>query len=91
MQPSTIVNVSYKQGIMCNRTYLEGLRLKFQFVFLAVITKILHGLFKFLPMFMVIVYVSFATETQSTHLRIQGSRQHHTKLDVRKTVCEDEK
>ena len=78
---------------MCNRTsklYLGGLSLKFQLVFLAVITKILCGIFKFLPVFMVIVYVSFATETQSTHLRIQGSRQHHTKLDVRKTVCEYE-
>jgi len=70
--------------------YLRGLRLKFQLVFLAVITKILHGLFKFVPVFMVIAYASFATETQSTHLRIQGSRQHHTKLHVRKAVCEDE-
>jgi len=72
------------------KLYLGGLRLKFQLVFLAVITKILYGLFKFLPVFMVIVYVSFATEIQSKHLRIQESRQHHTKLDVRKTVCEDE-
>lgn len=69
-----IVYVSHKQGIMCNTTsklYLGGFRLKFQLVFLVVITKILYGLFKFLPVFMAIIYVSFPTETQSTHFRIQ--------------------
>jgi len=62
---------------MCNRTsklYLGGLRLKIQLVFLTVITKILYGLFKFLPAFMVIVYVSFATQTQSTHFKIHRQR-----------------
>jgi hypothetical protein len=61
--------------------------LKFQLVFLAVITKILHGLSKFLCFG---DYISSAAETQSTHFRIQRSREHHTKLDVRKTDSEDE-
>jgi hypothetical protein len=75
IQSSMIVYVSHKQGIMCNTTsklYLGGFTLKFQLIFLVVITKILlYGIFKFLPVFMVIVYVSFPTETQSTHFRIQ--------------------